>query len=85
MPRWYTIGEGTEISQAEADKARGLCEVIDRHRSEIVTSATLDINGNTDTTVCVIDRPAERLLIIYRMDGSLVIATDRYDYSGGEW
>lgn len=83
--RWYTLGEWTEVSKAEADKAHRLCSVLDQGNAEIVSTATLDINGNTDTTLLVANRPGERLLFIKRLDGSIVLATDRYDYSGGEW
>lgn len=85
MPRWYTIGEGTTVSNAEADKAHNLCSLFDKGLAEIVTTATLDVNGNTDTTLMVLERPTERLLFIKRLDGSILVATDRYDYSGGEW
>ena len=84
--RWFTLGENTEVSAVEANAAFKLCRTLDQGNADIVTQSTLSINGDTDTTLLVMERPGERLLFIKRLDGSLVVATDRFDYSDNvEW
>jgi len=82
---WYTLGESTQVSSVEGRAAAKLCSLFDRGQAEIVSQSTLDINGETDTTLMVVERPGERLLFVKRLDGSILVATDRYDYAGGDW
>lgn len=83
--KWYPLGEWTTVSEAECNLAYRLCRTLDEGNTEVVSSSTLDINGNTDTTLMVVNRHSERLLFVKRLDGSVLVATDQYDYAGGDW
>jgi hypothetical protein len=79
--RWYTLGEGTVVSNDEARLASTLTAITEGMSAEILQVSALDIKGNTDTSVLVVDRGYEHLAFITRMDGSIVVATDSYALS----
>lgn len=76
MSKWYSL-DGCVLSDAERRTATSLSRALDDVGGATTVQATaLDANANPLATVLVLERAAERILLVIRPDRSVLVATD---------
>ena len=72
---WLTLDD-SHLTDDEYTAANNLAAVLDASDAATVTSTVLDISLQPLTTVMVVRRPSERILLVIRADRSTIVATD---------
>jgi hypothetical protein len=75
MTTWLPL-DFHDITDAEYEVADSLSKALDEYGASTVQVTALGDDLQPTTTVAVLSRPTERLLLIIREDRSIVAATD---------
>jgi hypothetical protein len=73
MP-WLTLDD-SHLNDAEREAGNRLADIVN-HEAPMVSLTVLDEAVQPSTTVVVLQRPTERLLLVIRSDRSVLVATD---------
>ena len=71
---WRQLDDGY-MTEVEYRTANSISKALD-HGASMVQAETLDAELQPDTTVLVIERPTERIMLVIRKDRSTLVATD---------
>ena len=71
---WLTLDD-SHLTDEEYSLANTLAAVVNTHAPMVATS-TMSVDVQPLTTVMVLQRPTEKLLLVIRADRSVVVATD---------
>ena len=74
MP-WITLDD-SHLTEVEYAMGTRLSNVLDANDAATIQTTVLDIHAQPLTTVMVLRRPTERILLVIRNDRSTVVATD---------
>jgi len=72
---WLTLDD-SHLTDVEYAMANTLNAALDASDAATVTATTLDERAQPTTTVMVLRRPSERILLVIRADRSTIVATD---------